>query len=116
MRISDWSSDVCSSDLHSRFTTCIRKDQKREWVNIQHGTNIFNFIQCWAFQPSLQRDEVSPAGHIRERLLAQTTRLSDPPQCIGQRWLERCHYELYPKSRLTTCRAPSGYTQACAFL
>jgi len=47
----------CDPSVRGRFliATCIRKDHWREWVNIQHGTHLIDFIQCWTFKPSLQR-------------------------------------------------------------
>src|SRR3546814_20301332 len=47
MRISDWSSDVCSSDLQSRaagYDVGVAKGQRLPTVSVVAGSNYFNYL------------------------------------------------------------------------
>src|SRR3546814_7418628 len=70
MRISDWSSDVCSSDLHLGLSEDTRRDQgKGVWIGTIHaakGLEFFNvYLPAWE-QGVLPSNQALADGDLEE--------------------------------------------------
>src|SRR3546814_1848951 len=68
MRISDWNSDVCSSDLDARFFGLIQKDAKPDDCSehqIRLDADRHGVVCTWSAQGELKGDYVRRAERIR---------------------------------------------------
>src|SRR3546814_13018487 len=74
MRISDWSSDVCSSDLR------IRADQR--------GSRANTYGKLYPCSPALIRGRKGRAGSAADRGLAYNRRMKEKEQIV-ENWLPR---------------------------
>src|SRR3546814_10932515 len=77
MRISDWSSDVCSSDLHVRFSTFIDEDGRIAWRFV-YATGPISRKRDW-----------------REPRLDEETQIAFPPVVIAE--MRRISEKLYER-------------------
>src|SRR3546814_20206585 len=101
MRISDWSSDVCSSDLArsgavtrddlgERHMAEARAPARRVFAALQRGSIGDRGI---GLQPCAQRRQLRPADTLRDLVEMQPARASDEPQIGRASWWERvCQY------------------------
>src|SRR3546814_15870570 len=94
MRISDWSSDVCSSDLDNRQTQTVARDFYISTPEPVHGLNPPFRIQAWPFikYADLQsvialRFDLNRNGRICRRIRSEERRVGK--ECVStcrSRW------------------------------
>src|SRR3546814_16475385 len=83
MRISDWSSDVCSSDLLSvslgKVDGLIERawtaDKQNRWLLGTGIAGLFGGILLWSAVPGIVARALPASWHVPERIAARTLRL-----------------------------------------
>src|SRR3546814_11553301 len=96
MRISDWSSDVCSSDLHVRFSTFIDEDGRIAWRFV-YATGPISRKRDW-----------------REPRLDEETQIDFPPVVIAEmRRISEKLYERDPVARSEERRVGKECVSKC---
>src|SRR3546814_15053351 len=95
MRISDWSSDVCSSDLHVHVHNCVMGDFERDYA---FGTD----IRPTAFVPVSERATfegyVRPGGQVgtRNYIGIMTTVNRSEERRVGKECVSTCRSRWSP--------------------
>src|SRR3546814_15124689 len=81
MRISDWSSDVCSSDLHCKAGACKAKDE----TNRQSACETVDASHPGEEQARQDNDLADSARYLGTDPVYEQA-IDQPQNCSGQRW------------------------------
>src|SRR3546814_13936619 len=85
MRISDWSSDVCSSDLHASQEQRQHAPDERQWHASKHDRRVANASKRTIEQ---QHDQCKTGGNHQHQPLAgrlEVLELTTPPETLAGR-------------------------------
>src|SRR3546814_3654795 len=106
MRISDWSSDVCSSDLRTRAPATERRAPHCYHRGIPHGALICDVICCLSRSSSLAR---APHWRRTPRIPTTCSRRSPPMPVLRRKLLQQrpCHRSRHRRSEEHTSELQS---------
>src|SRR3546814_15031897 len=94
MRISDWSSDVCSSDLVTRTRLCAGADNRPSSRPARHcGENLY---RGRSFRVNCCRTTQFHSRHTTRKWLNQTSRLRSEERRVGKECVSTCRSRWSP--------------------